>query len=503
MTPTSCLQIGPFLRRLVDGAARTHLAALWHLSRASLALTTARVGHVITRLQQRRWKSDATVWTNIASRSYLATPVEHFRATDAADKCLRQVIKALRADDIPHRVIGSPPEPSRVVVDDLPAALSAIGRSSQAWYARIDGRTAPARNAVFDGADSATVFRVWATHDGCFLAGRDVGVEVLTDASSTQPDVPNFPIDAVFTWVDGADPQWQQRKLARESDSATGLHGTAANPARYASFDELKYALRSIEMYAPWIRRIFLVTDRQVPTWLDVEDPRITVVDHREIFDGQEGLPTFNSHAIEARLHHIPDLAEHYVYFNDDVFLTRALPPSFFFQADGKLRVFLATDAIDAGPLTATDPPVIAAAKNNRELLRELTGHELHHKLKHVPHPQLKSVALELESRAPEPFRATMSAPFRSPNDLSIASSLLPHYALATGRGVPDSIRHFYADVASTELRWRLPALQETREVDIVCLNATIAVPEEYLQRVSAFLEKSLPSNAPWERGSP
>ena len=45
-------------------------------------------------------------------------------------------------------------------------------------------------------------------------------------------------------------------------------------------------------------------------------------MDHREIIE-QEYLPTFNSHVIEANLHKIPNLSEHFIYFNDDVFVAK------------------------------------------------------------------------------------------------------------------------------------------------------------------------------------
>ncbi|NHB85144.1 hypothetical protein G7085_12375 [Tessaracoccus sp. HDW20] len=278
----------------------------------------------------------------------------------------------------------------------------------------------------------ALVFRAWANQAGRFAAGPDVGV-VVTTGPLGEPE-PEFDIDLVFTWVDGGDPAWQARRQGRDTSGA--LHPTATNDARFTQIDELRYALRAVERFAPWRRRVFLVTDRQRPAWLADEFPHVTVVDHTEIFDDPEALPTFNSHAIESRLHHIPGLAEHWVYLNDDVFLARYTPPSTFFTSDGRLRAFLARDPI-AEPTRQPDEPVVAASRNNSAVLERLTGVRVRHKMKHVPHPQLRSLTLELESLAAEEFHRTQLAPFRQPTDLSVASSLAPHYALATGRGVP------------------------------------------------------------------
>ncbi len=67
--------------------------------------------------------------------------------------------------------------------------------------------------------------------------------------------------------------------------------------------------------------------------------PRINLVDHRDILPA-EALPTFNSHAIETSLHRIEGLAEHFVYFNDDVFLGRPARPETFFSPSGSFATF-------------------------------------------------------------------------------------------------------------------------------------------------------------------
>ncbi len=80
-------------------------------------------------------------------------------------------------------------------------------------------------------------------------------------------------------------------------------------------------------MYAPWVRHVYLVTDRQVPSWLAPSD-RITVVDHSEIYRDPSVLPIFNSSAIITQLHHIEGLSEHYLYLNDDIFFGADVTPA-------------------------------------------------------------------------------------------------------------------------------------------------------------------------------
>ncbi|EQC39180.1 hypothetical protein SDRG_03386 [Saprolegnia diclina VS20] len=160
------------------------------------------------------------------------------------------------------------------------------------------------------------------------------------------------PIDAVYTWVNGSDPTWQQSKshwLQRWSGrNATKDSASAEN--RFRDNDELRYSIRSLETYAPWIRRIFLVTDGQVPTWLDLSHPRITVVPHSDIFPNASHLPSFASPAIESHLDNIPGLAEYFLYFNDEVFLSAPVLPSDFMSPRGTQNLFFAWDAPDCAP---------------------------------------------------------------------------------------------------------------------------------------------------------
>jgi hypothetical protein len=292
---------------------------------------------------------------------------------------------------------------------------------------------------------------------------------VMTDRHVFDVD---FPIDVVYTWVDGSDSEWQARKAAVHSGIGLGeLNEFASNESRFLSRDELRYSLRSLDMYAGWVRHVYLVTDRQVPSWLDTSNPRLTVVDHRDLFGDRGRLPTFNSHAIESQLHHIPGLSEHYLYLNDDVFFGRPVGPEKFFAGNGLAHFFTSTAKIGLGPTGAFDRPVMSGAKNNRDLLFKGFDRALTNKFKHVPHTQRRDVLLELEERFAEDFAETARHQFRDPADISIAASLHHYYAFLTGRAVAGRIRYFYADIAAPETAGRLRRMLRTRDYDAFCLN--------------------------------
>ena len=136
----------------------------------------------------------------------------------------------------------------------------------------------------------------------------------------------NYPIDFVVMWVDGSDPKWLKRKKEYKSDL-----DIADITARYRDWGIFKYWFRAVEKYAPWVNHVFLVTDGQKPDWLNEENEKLTIIDHKEILR-QENLPVYNASAIEINLHRIPNLSEHFVFFNDDMFLTNNTRPEDFFK---------------------------------------------------------------------------------------------------------------------------------------------------------------------------
>ena len=135
-------------------------------------------------------------------------------------------------------------------------------------------------------------------------------------------------VDLVYLWVNGNDPEWRKKraKYSKGNNSDSGMDCEA----RYENNNELKYSLRSVEKYAPWIRKIFIVTDNQIPEWLNVENNKIKIIDHKEILP-PEALPTFNSNVIEHLLFRIPDLSEYFLYANDDMFFNRPVEKKDFF----------------------------------------------------------------------------------------------------------------------------------------------------------------------------
>ncbi len=136
-------------------------------------------------------------------------------------------------------------------------------------------------------------------------------------------------IDFVIPTVDGNDPAWQQQYIEYKSKEP-GFENIDISAARYRKGVDLRYWFRSIEKYTPWVRKVHLITNGQIPDWINLECPKLNWVKHSDYIPNQY-LPVFSSHPIELNLHKIKDLSDHFVYFNDDMFLTKEIDPEYFF----------------------------------------------------------------------------------------------------------------------------------------------------------------------------
>lgn len=312
----------------------------------------------------------------------------------------------------------------------------------------------------------------------------------------------NFPIDVVYTWVDSSDTAWR-RKLEAYSGNAVpeDFHEEASGDQRFRSRHELKYSLRSLSMYAPWVRHVYIVTDEQVPEFIDFDHEAITLVDHREIATIPEALPVFNSSAIISWLHRIPGLNEHFIYMNDDVFMGRDVSPAHFYTASGLAKVFPSTNRRPFGKPDPRDEPHINITRNIRALLEKEFGRSISRSVKHTPHAQLVSVQQEMEKRFAEAYDRTSRSRFRHHNDIA-ADQLFHYYAQITGRAIVGNIRYAYINIGDRRKEKELERLLESRGRDVFCLNDA---PQHNARAmtdstVRGFLDAYFPVPSAWER---
>ena len=184
------------------------------------------------------------------------------------------------------------------------------------------------------------------------------------DESSQFPPFPPFPIDVVYTW---------------KGEEFTDNIRTSYN-------HELQYSLRSIDLYAPWVNNIYILTDnkKNYPSWIKNDNTKIIIIDTTETFPHPSYLPNSNSNAIESTIANIKNLSEHYIYFCDDIFLGKKTKYTDFFTWDGKAIV---------DKYILETKPILIDENNNINMIKypPSTGKMY----KHIPIPLIKSSVQE------------------------------------------------------------------------------------------------------------
>lgn len=309
-------------------------------------------------------------------------------------------------------------------------------------------------------------------------------------------------IDLIYLWVDGSDPAWQAKHNAfigkTEEDSPINCKG------RYANNDELKYSLRSVEMYAPWIHKIFIVTDNQVPEWLDTSNPRIKIVDHTEIMPA-ESLPCFNSSLIEHFLYRIPGLSEHFLFANDDMFINRKVTASDFYTPEGfpiirlthkpfrKIRWFW-RENIRRKPLKNYSKMIAHSSQlvENRYGIY-YTGMP-HHNIDAYLRSDYQRI---IEEVFHDEFSANTKSQIRSNND--IHRSVISYAVLAEKHG---QLRYV---TKKESMHVMIHKKKHYRELDkytplFFCMNDSEYATDEDRLRSKAYLEKRFPKKSSFEK---
>ncbi len=315
----------------------------------------------------------------------------------------------------------------------------------------------------------------------------------------------HFEIDLVYLWVDGNDPAWREKKRMYTGDVID--NSETNNKGRYANNDELKYSLRSVENHAPWIRRIFIVTDDQRPEWLDTTHPKIQLVDHKDILP-PEALPCFNSTVIEYFLHRIPDLSAHFLFANDDMFFNADLSPDFFFKKDGfpivrlkrkplgkwyhRLKALLKT--LVGKKLGQYAKKVIQSALLVEKKFGKYYSGVPHHNIDAYRKPDYRKAVEEVFG---DQVKKSQTHRVRTFGDLH--RSAFSYYALAIGHG---HLKYIGRREASRILVYKhdFTAYINRYQPKLFCLNDNQHVTDDDRQKIKPFLEKIFPIKSAFEK---
>lgn len=159
---------------------------------------------------------------------------------------------------------------------------------------------------------------------------------------SVQEDDYFFEMSVVYTWVNGSDPAYIKQRM---DYPPPGQVVTNVGERRWRDNNELRFSLRSLYQYAPWVKRIFIVIndDTKPPNWLNVGHPKVSIIYASTILSNSSAAPIFNSNVLELNLHNIPGLTDPFLYMNDDFYFMQPVKPSLFLTKSKKPKFFFTT----------------------------------------------------------------------------------------------------------------------------------------------------------------
>jgi hypothetical protein len=405
-------------------------------------------------------------------------------------------------------------------INHVPVLLTAVARNAkergQRAYLQLPGRchalTKSSVGRCVAGIDGRPRLRLLITDDRASLA-ENIAIELwkqadrayrsLSDDAAIRLSIPDaapprygpastedhvdVPIDVVYTWVDATDTTW--RSMAAPYLDLESLDGD-----RFVQNDELRYSLRSVDVFAPWVNHIYVLSNCSPPEWFAASD-RVSWVSHDQVAD-PELLPLFNSGAIDTLVHRIPGLSEHFLYLNDDFLLWDSVTPATFFTWDDRTIARLATNSsviylqqmVEAG----RGVPQMHSRVNAARLLQERMGIFPTHLHGHVPYALRRSFMEQIEQDFPDEIAATRSSRIRSDTDVSFVAYLYHHYAYAHGKGVYVDAPKSYVTLQNYQ---NGPMRRALRQSPFVCFQDSRGSADDttYQSFKREMLENALP----------
>ena len=324
-----------------------------------------------------------------------------------------------------------------------------------------------------------------------------------------------FPIDLVYLWVDDSDEAWRAKRDHYRPTEQRSTTADATSAARWRNNDELRYSLRSVEMYAPWVNHIYIVTDNQRPEWLVPDHPKVTIVDHSEILPA-EALPVFNSQAIESCLHKIGSLSEHFIVANDDTMFAQQVEPTLFFYPDGspivRLMRFNRRKALRRGMYHRTVRRMQDLVKIDTGVLISLAPHH------NFDAYRKSDFAHCVECHYPDLWSETATQRFRNEEDMQ--RSFVSYLSVATGTaimrkvgrynrvegGVLGRVKAFLSGRFSNDSRVVSANLPDYEKVMrkynplMICVNDNERATDADCARLREFLRTRYPQKSSFEK---
>ncbi len=320
-------------------------------------------------------------------------------------------------------------------------------------------------------------------------------------------------MDIVYLWCDLQDAAFRAKRAEALRRAGIAVNEGDNGACRYRSNDELRYSLRSLERFAPWLDAVHIVIDDAIspPAWLKLDAPRLRLHRWSEAIP-PEKLPCFNSSALEFFIQDIPGLSERFLYANDDMLFARPLEPSFFFAPDGWPIYRYSTSRLDMAAPTLADGYLhrvresFRFAKANFGVAggyKRAYGRLGHHNID----PYVKADLLAFREAYPAIWDMQTSFTFRDRRQLQ--REVLAGWAFSRGHAHFRSIKRPWWQTAfglphrdswhCIPVRDDIAAEFARLKPSLVCMNDSPEVTDEGRKAATRFLETLLPGKSSFE----
>ncbi|KAK5574588.1 hypothetical protein RB653_009841 [Dictyostelium firmibasis] len=312
-------------------------------------------------------------------------------------------------------------------------------------------------------------------------------------------------VDVVYTWVNGSDPKHQgAKKKARNDPKDIDYY-----PSQYRDFGTLKYSLRSVRQYAPWVRKIFIITANQIPDWFNIDNSdNVKFIFHEDYFHNKSHLPTFSSNAIESNFWNLPaEVSNCFLFLNDDVFFTRPVNQSTYFDENFNQVVLVSKDKLN--PYYKNTKKLDGFTKSLLFTIRAVSSIWNETISKHTPAHGVHVFNRKIWYKIQEEFGSGLEIPsankFRNFKDFQM-TGLYVHYAMKYSNCTVSLTKDvLYVQLNNHQFDEKFEKVKTMKDnFNTVCLNDGLEfINDELIKKVDSFFNESFPTLSPYELETP
>lgn len=287
-------------------------------------------------------------------------------------------------------------------------------------------------------------------------------------------------MDIVIPYVNCSDENWLQ-EYKKEI-------GEEPPKQRFRDYGTLKYLLRSIDLYVPFVNNVFLVvsSESQVPKWIK----NVNVVFHKDIIPSKY-LPTFNSSCINMFIHNIKELDEYFVLCNDDeVFLKPYTEDMFFVDGRPVYNIKKEEATVDNGVFSSI-------LKNSIDEFHNICGCNEYYKNWHLPIAYLKSVWKRIWKRYPDNIERHLVG-YKLRNRTNMNEWFFNYIQIYRGISLHRKLEE-NGFLLLRDNTTREDIVQKMKECSVVCFNDAVHLNENVFTILNKELENKLPGKSKFE----